>query len=206
MENNKKENTDIEKIKLSVKHGQYGYITGHRRLVIIRTCVYFILALGLFYLGLYTTHTKKNYFTIIAVLALLPACKSCVNMIMFIKARGCSADAYRKISVHTGDMINFYDMFFTSEQTNYPVCHITVKGNTICGFTEYGSFSCADCEKHILDLLKKDGYKDETIKIFDNLNKYLTRLDQMRESDAGGLGAERIENGTVATLLSISLS
>jgi hypothetical protein len=197
---------DKDRIKLNVKRGQYGYINGHRALVIIRTCTYFILALGLFYLGLYTTHTKKNYFTIIAVLALLPACKSFVNMVMFIKARGCSKPAHEKIEEHIHGMTGFYDMYFTSEKSDFPVCHITVKGNTICGFTEYDRCNCTECEKHLQELLKKDGYRDETIKIYSDLNKYLNRLDQLNGSEAGGNDPDRIENGAAATLVSISLS
>ena len=201
-------NDDDDEIKTSikVKHGMFGYIGGHKKLVIIRTAVYFILALGLFFLGIFITHSKKNYLTIIAVLALLPACKSFVNMVMFIRARGCSTEAYEKIKDHTGKLINLYDMFFTTEKENYPVCHLTVTYNTVIGFTEYDKCSCAKCEDHLKDMLSKDGYGNLTIKIFTDITKYTARIDQLEKNDDGSDERSRIENGIASTLLSISLS
>lgn len=195
-----------DKISLRVRHGMYGYIAGHRRLVIIITAVYFILALGLFYIGIYLTHSKKNYLTIIAVLALLPACKSLVNVVMFIKAKGCSHQLYMKIKDHTGSLINFYDMYFTSEHDDFPICHICVCGNTIVGITEYERVDCNLCEKHLKTILAKDGYKDLTIKIFTDPAKYTARLDQLNSVSGEGSEHSRLENGIAATLISISLS
>ena len=198
-------NDDKTKIKYNVKHGMYGYISGHRKRVIVRTIIYFVLALGLYFLGLYISHTKKNYLTILAVLALLPACKSFVNMVMFIRAKGCSQDAYEKIRDHTGELINFYDMYFTTEQTSYPICHLTLSGNTIIGYTEYEKCNCNDCEKHLKTMLGKDGYKDLTVKIFTDLSKYTARVDQLNAAYDGSEHS-RTENGISTTLLSISLA
>ena len=60
--------------------GNYGYIKAKRNRVIIRTIIFFAISLAIFVAGYITTGTRKNLFTIVAVLGCLPACKSLVNI------------------------------------------------------------------------------------------------------------------------------
>ena len=65
--------------------GEMNYINTQKKYEIIRTILYFSVSLILFIAGYVTTKTKLNVLTIVAILGCLPASKSAVNMIMFLK-------------------------------------------------------------------------------------------------------------------------
>ena len=81
------------------------------------------------------------------------------------------------------------------------VSHLAVQGNTVCGYSEKPDFLENDFYKHIDNILKMDGLKDVTVKIFTDLKKYTDRLEQMKglEADEGRTEA------VAATLKSVVL-
>ena len=65
--------------------GTKGYLKSQNKYEIGRTCLYFAISLSLFLAGIIATGDKMNLLTIVAVLGCLPACKSAVTMIMFLR-------------------------------------------------------------------------------------------------------------------------
>ncbi len=194
-----------------ISKGEYGYIAYARRMAVIRTVVMFVLCLSVFAIGYLTTGTRKNLLTIVAVLGCLPASKSLVNVIMFIRAHGCSADAHERIAgvmdtLHQGGEQIFadaYDLYLTSYQSNYPISHIIAGRGMVTGLCETPETDVPACEKHIDEHLKADGIKDRTVKIYTDIDKYTSRLKAMTGLEArdGDTGATAV----VATLKAISL-
>ena len=166
-----------------VYKGGYGYIEYQKKFSIARTILFFAISLAVYGIGYFTTGSSKNLLTVVAVLGCLPSCKSAVNVVMFLRAVGCSASAHEKISEYDDKLTGFYDMYFTSYQKNFPISHMVLKGNMICAYAEDKNCDCNAGEKHIEQMLKQDGYKNMTVKIFDNLNKYIDRLSQLTELD-----------------------
>lgn len=189
-------------MKKKVQKGCYGYISCQKKMSAARTVLFFALSLAIYGIGIYSTGSNKNLLTIVAVLGCLPACKSAVNAIMFFRAEGCSKEAYEKIAVYDDRLTGFYDMYFTSYKKNFPISHMVLKGNVVCAYTESGKCDCKAGEKHLEQMLQQDGYKHMTIKIFDDLDKYLDRLGQLSK-----LEAEESKNrqGMIQMFYSISL-
>ncbi len=165
-------------MKKAVK-GTFGYLKNKRTQIIIRTIIYFVIPISLLVAGIVTTGDKQNLLTVVAVLGCLPACKSLVSCIMYMKANGCSPEIMEKISKQEGELIGMYDMYFTSYKLNFPISHMVVEGKNICGYTEDSKMDKNACEAHLETILKQSGYKDITIKIFSELPKYLERLKQL---------------------------
>ena len=111
-------------------------------------------------------------------------------------------NGYFKITVYDDYLTGFYDMYFTSYKKNFPLSHIVLKGNVICGYTESSKCDCKAGEKHLEQMLQQDGYKHMTVKIFDNLDKYTDRLGQLLK-----LETEESKNrqGMIQMFYSISL-
>lgn len=191
-----------EAMKKAVK-GTYGYLRQKKYLVLFRTVIYFAAALALFFAGVITTGTRKNLLTVVAVLGLLPASKSFVNLVMYLKASGCSLSAMETIKEAEGGLAGMYDMYFTSYRENFAVSHMVAQGKNICGYTESGSCDCRACEEHLETMLKQSGHKDMTIKIFTDLNKYCERLKQLDSLEHEGTREKDDEVRTV--LYDISL-
>lgn len=172
-------------MKKAVK-GNFRYIEFKRRQVILRTILFFGISLALFAAGYLTTGKKENLLTVVAVLGCLPACKSMVNMIMFFRARGCSENARNEIAPLEGRLIGMYDMYFTSYQKNFDISHMVLEGKVVLGYTESEKCDLKACEEHLQVMLKQGGFKNMTVKISDNLQKYCEQLknfNQMKQDN-----------------------
>ena len=166
---------------LIIKKGYYGYIRNHKVVTAVRTLVYFAVSIGLYVMGYVTTGSNKNLLTIVAILGCLPACKSMVNFILFLRAEGCSEELLSQVSAYDGELTVFYDMYFTSYQKNFSVSHMVLKGNVLCGITENPKCDCKAAEEHLEQMLKQEGIKNMTVKIFSQSNKYIDRLGQLMD-------------------------
>lgn len=181
--------------------GTEGYLRTQKKYEVIRTLLYFAVSLSLYAAGYIQTGQRANLLTIAAVLGCLPASKSAVSAIMFLRAKGCSNEASEKIREHCQGLDGLFDCVFTSYKKNFSVSHMAVRGNTVCGCTEDPKFQENEFYKHLGDILKLDGQKDVTIKIFNDLSRYTERLDQMASLEKD----EAKTQAVIATLKSVSL-
>ncbi|MCR5304215.1 MAG: hypothetical protein K6E33_06590 [Lachnospiraceae bacterium] len=191
------------KIPGVTKKGSYGYISNRRIVTLIRSVVLFALSFSLYFFGLNKYDTNKNLFTIVSVLSFLPASGSFVNFVMFMRAKACSSEQRDEIEKNDHhNACSYYDLFFTSEKKNYPVYHICIRDNTVIGLIDK-RVDPAAIEKHIKDLLSADGYKEVTVKAFDDTGKYTERLSSLSGREPEN---EKLTHGIIDTLFSISLS
>ena len=185
-----------------IQKGSYGYIKNHKAVAAVRTMIFFWVSIGLYLMGYVTTGSSKNLLTVVAVLGCLPACKSMVNLILFLKARGCSEELRKQVMAYDDKLTVFYDLYFTSYQKNYPVSHIALKGNVLCGITENANCDCNEAEKHLKQLLVQEGIKNVTVKIFSQTGKYLDRLSQLMVS---GVEEHKKRQEIIDLLFSVSI-
>lgn len=185
----------------SVK-GTRNYLNTQKKYEVLRTIIYFAISLSLFAAGYLQTGQRANLLSIVAVLGCLPASKSAVCAIMFLRFRSCGEETAAEIQRHAQGLNCLYDMVFTSYKKNYAVAHMTVCGNTVCGFSESGKdFAENEFYHHIGDLLKADGHKNVTVKIFTDLSKYTARMEQMKDLKP----EETLTQSVIATIKNIAL-
>lgn len=166
--------------------GTENYLNSQKKYEVIRTLLYFGVSAALFIAGYLQTGSRANLLTVVAVLGCLPAGKSAVSAVMFLRFQSCTPECAGEIKEHSGGLDVLFDCVFTSEKKNFRVSHLAVRSGVICGFSEDKDFAENDFEKHIGNILKLDGHKEITVKIFVSLPKYLERLDQMRELPEDG--------------------
>ena len=165
------------------KKGTYGYIGKQRRWEIIKTVLMFGISIALYAAGYITTKSNKNWLTLIAVLGCLPASKSAVSMIMFLKAKGCSAGTKDAVSEKAKGLSGRYDLYLTSYAKNFQISHLVMKGKNIAGITEQDGFDESACSQHLKTLFAQNGFHDITVKIFRDQGKYLERVKSLQESE-----------------------
>ena len=152
--------------------------------------------------------TKENLLTVIAVLGCLPAGRSTVNMIMYLKASGCSMEAKGKINGYADGLTEVYDMYFTSYEKNYPISHMAVWDHVVCGYSESRKMDTKACADHLEACLKQGGCSGVAVKIYNDIEKYCEGLTNLQKQEKtmpktdgdGNREAEILEN-----LLAISL-
>lgn len=174
--------------------GTENYLNTQKKFEVMRTLLYFSVSAALFAAGYIQTGSRANLLTVVAVLGCLPAGKSMVSAIMFLRFRSCAPEYVQEIKNRSQGLAVLFDCVFTSDKKNFQVGHLAVRGGNVCGFSEDKDFAENDFHKHIGNILKLDGHKEVTVKIFVSLPKYLERLEQMKAlPDEEGRTAAMIE-------------
>lgn len=184
--------------------GSFLYFSKKRNQEIIKTLLFFGISGSLFIAGYAATLSRANLLTIVAILGMLPASKSAVSMYMYLHFHGCSVELKNILNSKLGDfqnVIHSYGLVFTTEKVTYEIPTIIVKNGTICGFSESNNKDLKLLEKHISMLVSKNGFS-YTVKIFDNLNGYETRVAQLMELPYDN---EETDQGAMQILHHISL-
>ena len=161
--------------------GTFNYLDTQKKYELTKTILFFSISLAIFFMGLWSTKTTSNYLTIVAVLGCLPASKWAVTTFIFWRYKSLSSDVVARIEQRKGTLCNLYDMVFTSYNENFVVSHLVIADKTICGYSMRPDFNEKAFQSHLNSILRTDGYKDITIKIFTNLEKYEERLQQLAE-------------------------
>jgi hypothetical protein len=159
--------------------GTYEYASYRKKIDIIVMIVMFMLALGLYVIGRVTTGSNKNLLTIVAVLGLLPACKMVVDVIMCLRVHPCDEDLKSRIDEVKGLLCGMYNMYFTSYDKNFYVDHMVITRDSLIGLSTDKKFDEKAFSAHMTDLMGKDGIKNILIKIFDDEDKYINRLNEL---------------------------
>lgn len=169
--------------QLLVPKGAFGYLNNRKKYTACRTVFFFLLCMGFYITGIVKTGSNKNLLTIIAVLGCLPACRSAVNFIIFMRAKGCSSALHEKLSAYDERLTAFYDLYFTSYQKNYPISHMVLKGGMLCGITEQPACVCDEVKKHLEQMLSREGIKNVVVNIFSQEDSYIDRLSRLADMD-----------------------
>ena len=197
-----------------VDKGEFGYIEYRKKVALIRTIICLVIVLTVFFTGLIIYKDQKRIFSIIAAVLCLPTGWSCVNLVMFLKAKSCSLNDHEKVEKHKGGLLVHYDHIITSYDKNFYVAASTVLDKNICCLAADKDMDESDCEKHIKKMMAGSGYSSYSIKVFTDTDKFCERLDQLENLRADrGIDPEAIEDAWVpgttqtpaAVLLSISL-
>ncbi len=174
----------MKKINLPQK-GEPDYLFRQKKLSTIKTLISYAVAVAIFIIGYLLTKTRENVFSVIAVLALLPASRNTVSMIMFLKTPAYNTDIYNKILKNAGNVPVIYHLYLTSYQKNYPITCFAVKGSNLIGFSEFEKCDINACKEHIEGILSQNGLKNINIKIFgsNDYKMFEERLKQLQSID-----------------------
>ncbi|MDO5539099.1 MAG: hypothetical protein Q4F83_03355 [Eubacteriales bacterium] len=161
-----------------VAKGNFGYIRDQKKRRIIITIIMFSIPLVIYFTGLLQTHTRKNLFTLVAILGCLPASKSAVGMILICLQKPMEKVLYDKILPHVRDLTVIYDTVVSAYEKNTQLPCIVISGLNVICYCEDTKVNSSFVESHIKKILQSNGYK-ANVKIFTDLNHFLRRVDEL---------------------------
>lgn len=167
-------------MNLDKKKGTFGYIAHRKKAEVIKTVIMFLIPLSLFLAGLVATKSRLNVLTIVAVLGMLPASKSAVLMIMYLKGHGISQEDHALYAPYTEGLVCSYDNIFTTYEKTYEIPALVVRGGNVCGISAQKYEKIHDLEKHIENCVRQEGYS-VNVKFFDKKEAFLERLKSISE-------------------------
>lgn len=171
------------------KKGEYQYLKKMPVRQGLLTLGMLILSGGVFGLGYYLTKDVKNLLTVVAVLGMLPAAKSLVSMIMYMKAEKftCSDELHQEIvrlGVEPGVKYPYgYDFYITAYDKSFPIAFVIVKMGLLIAYTETDKCDVKAAKKHIEEYMAKNGISNVSVKIIREKDKFLTRLESLLQDD-----------------------
>lgn len=158
----------------------YGYIKEKRRKVVMLTIAMFLLSCVIYFWGYYLLGTVQSYFTVLAVLGMLPASKSLVNVMMYYKARECEANVYEAVSQIPCKHSVLYSLYITMYQhsTIVECAHIYEKHLILFVVNPTAG---KVVEEHIKKILGMHYLQKTSVKVFHDLELYKNRILQLNE-------------------------
>ena len=184
----------MAKLQKIVK-GEPEYLKQQRKVVLIRTIIFFAISLAVFLIGYWSTKTKANLLSVVAVFVLLPSSKCLVSFIMYARTPKYNETVLQDIQNAIGEVPALYHMYLTSYKENFPLNCIAIRGNNIMGYSEFDSCNATACEDHIKLIAAQNSLKNLNIKIFkgSELKKYEERLHQLQNAEVGKKENELLE-------------
>lgn len=167
-------------MKTKIQRCDKGYLTWKRKRELIKTILFFAIPLALFIAGYITTQSRLNLLTIVAVLGMLPASRSLVTLIMYLKGHGISEEDYAVISPLADTLTGSYDNIFTTYERAYEVPSLVVRSGNVCGYSYGDPKNLGTLEKHLATSIKKEGYS-VNVKIFESTDAYVGRLESLNK-------------------------
>lgn len=174
--------------------GSYGYFAWEKRRRALETLVRFLPSVLLAVVGYMQTGTRKNLFTLAAILVCLPACRSLVGWIMMLPRKSMEQAAYEKIRARAGGLAMAYDLYFTTYEKNIAVDAMAVGGGQVIqviGYCSRRQEHRADMEGYIRDTIAAGGYP-VAVRLLEELQPFLDALDMLDALDAAE-GSESLD-------------
>ena len=191
---------------MKTNKGTAGYIARRKRNVMIKTVLEFGIVIALLLLGIWQTGDRMNLLTIVAILGCLPASKALVELIMIAPHHSVSKEMADVIQSKGEHLTCAFDMVFTSEKKIMPVESIVISNHTVCGYTSNSKVDTNAASAHVKKYLHVNNCSKVTVKIFDNYENYLKRIEDMNDiADTGNMDIKENEAAIKRVILSISL-
>ena len=191
---------------MKIKKGNAGYICQRKRNVIIKTILEFGIVIALLILGIWQTGDRSNLLTVVAILGCLPASKALVELIMILPHHSTLEETVAEIESNAANLTKAFDMVFTSEKKIMPVECIVISDNTICGYASSAKVDTNFASEHIKKYLCANKFTKVSVKIFDNYQTFLTRVEDMNNiANKENSDVKEKERAIRQVILSLSL-
>ena len=165
------------------------------------TAVMLAAVLIVYFTGLAVYGTNRSAFSILAAVGALPTGNSVVNLVMLLRASGCTRETETRIRGAAEGLAGCYDLYLTSYDKNYSLSHASAAGRRICGLTEDAGTDCGSCAAHIRTVLEKNGHSGYQVEITRDPDKYDAMLLSLKEEAEGDGDPEAVLRSMLAASL-----
>lgn len=181
------------------KKGENGYIEYRLLVQAVKVMIGALLIGTLLVIGnVKTGGDRNNYFTLAAIVLVLPVARSAINMCMFWKHRGISSQTkYSELLGECGNVFLLSDMIVTIKEKLYGIDFAIVTDSGICCYSNAAKLSEKEACDQIEKFVRSCGY-EVSVTLLKDYNKFLQRV---KSASATVFEAERAEEVRHAFLL-----
>ena len=160
--------------------GNYGYIKYEKAKRTLITAIMFAIPLIIFFTGLQQTGTRKNLFTLVAILGILPAAKVAVGWIMMMMQKSGDKNAVEETEKRVGELTRAYELVVSAYEGTMPLDALVICGDQVVCYSSHGQKDKFEfMEKHMAKILNANRYYSTKVKIFSELKPYMDRVERL---------------------------
>lgn len=185
--------------------GTHFYIKKQTLFEIVKTLILFLMAFGIFFIGYYTLGTKKSLWSVIAVLALLPASKSLVGVIMFARYRSIPDELYERVSESIGKLPALYENILTTSEKSYYLPAIVYYKGSLIALLDSSIKETDKITQHLNYILRNGGYKDISVKVYNKDLDFFERCHKLNDLLADEISKSHNTDAIFTTIKAVSL-
>lgn len=170
--------------KKKPEKGDYGYLKRRQRFEIIKTVILFAICLAVYITGYIQAGKRENLLTVVAIVGVLPASKSAVSMIMFVRYRQTGRQLYDKLKPYTEKGELMFDLIFILNQKAVKTeCVVAADGNLVV-YTKNTDFTETQIAKQLKNFLGNNGKGNYGVKVCVSEKAFLEQaLSRLNASD-----------------------
>jgi len=182
-----------------VEKGKYGYIKDQKYRRTLKTICLFLIPIAIFLVGFVLNQgDRRNIYTIIAIVGVIPAAMAAVSMIMMYLRKPISESLYNEIKSEAGQATMLYELYLTTEKNSMFLDAVLLYGTSVVAYCdrEMPVDKVNKMQVHIKNCMKIEGI-DSSVKIFDIHSKksFFERLASARKATARDYSLEsRMKN------------
>lgn len=162
---------------MNTAKGRPGYINGQKKKYLLWTVLEFAFVIIIFGIGYITTGSNANLFTVIAVVACLPAGKMLVEWITLFPFKTIAPEMAKEIEGKSEYLTTIYDLVVTSEKKAMQIDALVISNNTIFGYTSHEKTDASEATARLKALMETTRYTKATVKIFPSYSAFLSRVE-----------------------------
>ncbi len=190
-------------MKLKSK-GTLGYINNRKFARGLLFLAEVALVVAIFLTGYFTTGSRENLLTVVAIVGVLPAAKSLVALIMIFPHKSQTQEAYDEVCGVAGDTcVVLTELVLTTTERIMPVDFIVVKESHIVGFTTNAKCDIPFADKFLTENMQLNGHK-VSVKIMNNKSKFLARVKELAVKEVAEEQMQK-DSEIAATVLSLAI-
>lgn len=169
----------------SIEKGQYNYIDTRKKAQGRKSILMFLISASIFILGLcFNDFNKNNVFTIVAAVSVLPATKMLISYIILAPYHSVRKELYDKVAnLIAMDDTCYTDVVFTSTEKVMYLAFLIVIGEEVIGLVGRSKEDKGYISNYLSQGIKKRGL-NYNLTIYDEENKFMKRLREMKHSEA----------------------
>ena len=162
--------------------GVYGDRRRIKRTNILMALAILAFIIILVVIGFVRTGSRKNVFTIMAILSVLPFAKLVSILATLLPYPSMSADKAAQIASVEADLEVVYDVIFATEKTVFPIDCALIEEGRILAFSQVKDKKKKLLEQSLKRFMKDQGYPKNAVKIEDDFDTFMKMLSQAADT------------------------
>lgn len=178
--------------------GSFGYFDKKKKITLTAAIVSFLIVAAIYAAGIFTYHTNKSVFTVIAALSVLPAAKIFVSFLVIARCHSLSIEKKEELCALTANLKEcriLYDILLASEEKPLAAGTVVILGGHILLYSDVQKTDAQAVENYIKKIL--EGCPYTSVKMYTNFEQMKNQIRQNKNGQKDNIQKDNIQQENI---------